>query len=331
MGNYTSSPGYEQPAFVAPICGDAQASDAPLTIVHNGPPRSMTFFPGIVERDMKKPAKKEKKPSLFDDDEEEFDAVRGRVIGLSRKSRKNLMGHILQNKFQFGRVWFLTLTYPNEFPLHWVAKKNLRAFLKRVSRRFGKYGAIWRIENQKRGAPHFHIILYLSAFVSPDEITWWCIRNWYEVVGSDDPKHLTGLGFNCQLFEKPRGVAAYCSKYVAKQEEGERVQLIEGRQWGREGVFPVESLEFLFFGDDFFRVMRILRRINRLSGHAKKRALTRAQRRKLKKNGGLHCSEVPIHGFQWKTVFCHGLHPDILRVAESLGCQSNYEAESFYQ
>jgi hypothetical protein len=233
---------------------------------------------------------------------------RGRVIGLSRRSRLRLQVRINRCKFQLGRVWFLTLTYPREFPPHCAAKNDLRAFLKRIARKWGKRGAIWRIENQKRGAPHFHLILFLAAAVPEREFVEWVSRSWHAVVGSGDENHLY-YGARTELFRSARGVASYCSKYVSKQEEGERVRLIEGRQWGREGDFPEERIDFVFEEKAFFRFWRILRRSRGLVGHVG--------------IGG---------GVPWKNLFCSALHDDWLRLASLLGgfTTGAIESQDFY-
>lgn len=282
----------------------------PLAIHHIGPVRSVSLFPGVVERDRKEA---KKKPSLEEREEPPDDADcssrRGRVIGLSSRSRLRLQVRINRCRFKVGYVWFLTLTYPSEFPPHCVAKDDLRAFLKRIGRKFGKHGAIWRIENQKRGAPHFHVILFSSRLLPAADLPSWLSRAWYEVVGSQDENHLR-FGTRCDLLRSARGVSAYCSKYVSKPEEGERVRMIEGRQWGREGVFPEERIDFFFSEADFPRFWRILRRSRGLVGHV-----------------------GPGSGYPWKNLFAPGLSEDWLRLAAYLGGYTLgvVEGEGFYQ
>lgn len=281
---------------------------SPLAIDHNGPLRSVSLFPGVVERDRREPSPKKTDPKE-DDDSQQDKITRGRVIGLSRRSRLRLQVRINRCLFKAGRVWFLTLTYPREFPAHCVAKTDLRAFLKRVSRKWGKRGAIWRIENQKRGAPHFHIVLFLAAAVPDREFSEWSARAWHSVVGSGDENHLF-YGTRSELFRSARGVSSYCSKYVSKPEEGERAQLIEGRQWGREGDFPEERVDFFFDEKDFFRFWRILRRSRGLVGHVGYGA-----------------------GSPWKNLFCPALHDDWLKLCSFLGGVSTgvVEGANYYE
>lgn len=291
----------------SPLFDESGDLASPLAICHNGPLRSVSLFPGVVERDRKEPTRKKSDSRDFEDSEEEK-TTRGRVIGLSSRSRLRLQVRINRCTFKPGRVWFLTLTYPREFPAHCVAKTDLRAFLKRVSRKWGKRGAVWRIENQKRGAPHFHIVLFLAAAVPEPDFAEWVARSWHSVVGSGDESHLR-YGSKTELFRSARGVASYCSKYVSKQEEGERVRLIEGRQWGREGDFPEERIDFYFHEKDFFRFWRILRRSKGLYGHV-----------------------GPGGGYPWRNIFATALHDDWIRLAGMFGVTTGeIVKEDFYE
>lgn len=298
---------------VSGLCGadplrEISEDVSPLAIHHNGPLRSLSLFAGVAERDRREPSPKKTDPKDPDQADDEKPS-RGRVIGLSHRSRLRLQVRINRCVFKPGRVWFLTLTYPREFPAHCVAKDDLRAFLKRIARKWGRRGAIWRIENQKRGAPHFHIVLFLAAAVPVAEFAHWVSRSWHAVVGSGDPNHLS-YGARTELFRSARGVSSYCSKYVSKPEEGERAQLIEGRQWGREGDFPEERVDFVFFEKDFSRFWRILRRSRGLVGHV-----------------------GPGAGHPWKNLFCPGLHDDWLRLCAFLGGVTTGEivSSSFYE
>lgn len=304
MSDYTS---FSQAEQIIGFFDESSDAGGPLAIDHNGPIRSVSLFSGVIERDRSdSPAKKSEKKEP--ESSEEDKASRGRVIGLSRRSRLRLQVRINRCRFLAGRVWFLTLTYPREFPAHCAAKNDLRAFLKRISRKWGKRGAIWRIENQKRGAPHFHIILFLAAAVPQREFGEWVSRSWHDVVGSGDENHLF-YGARTELFRSARGVSSYCSKYVSKSEDGDRVRLIEGRQWGREGDFPEERLDFFFFEKDFFRFWRIVRRSRKLWGHV-----------------------GPGRGYVWKNLFCPAFHDDWLRLASLFGVTTGVvECETFYE
>lgn len=107
--------------------------------------------------------------------------VGGRRSGIStfsKASRRRLLQMIARlNK---TRTTFITLTYPEEFPLPSAAKEHLRAFLERIRRRCGWVAGIWRMELQERGAPHFHLLMFDLPFIDHTTLRYW----WAEIIGT---------------------------------------------------------------------------------------------------------------------------------------------------
>jgi hypothetical protein len=144
---------------------------------------------------------------------------RGKVAGFSGKSRNRLMRTLAEVRRDCLPV-FVTLTFPNDYPTIERAKRDLDTFIKRLARNFPDVAGVWKLEPQKRGAPHFHLLIWgadhseLLAFVP----VAWC-----EVVGSDDSNHLAWhkgeLGNKpcVQKIESQRGVFWYASKYMSKE------------------------------------------------------------------------------------------------------------------
>ena len=95
--------------------------------------------------------------------------LRGRIEGFSRASRRNLLRHMASiNRTAFisykGRVFAVTLTYPNEWPEDpETCKKQLNALYKRLKRRFGDFPCFWRLGIQQRGAWLFHLLLFMPS------------------------------------------------------------------------------------------------------------------------------------------------------------------------
>lgn len=122
---------------------------------------------------------------------------------------------------------FLTLTYPSVYPSDEDARKHLRILWKRIRRATDSSAcALWRMELQKRGAPHFHLIMWLPKRLSKE----WYAQNWFSVVGSGDEKHLKA-GTRIEHIRTRNGLVWYVSKYVAKVEQGATT----GRVWGIMG------------------------------------------------------------------------------------------------
>ena len=164
---------------------------------------------------------------------------RGKVAGFSAKSRNRLMRTLASVK-RDNLPCFVTLTFPSDYPTIERAKRDLDTFIKRMARKFPKVAGVWKLEPQKRGAPHFHLLLWGVPYI---ELLSFVPVAWCEVVGSEDPNHLKwhkgelGNSPCVQKIEKQRGVFWYASKYMSK-EVGTMFS-----DWGRWwGVFSRENL-----------------------------------------------------------------------------------------
>ena len=96
-----------------------------------------------------------------------YSGIRGRIKGFSKVSRRTLLRRFASiNRTAFsafkGRLISVTLTYPAEYPEDpHLCKRHLEAFHKRLERRYGRFAAFWRMGIQKRGAFHFHLLLFV--------------------------------------------------------------------------------------------------------------------------------------------------------------------------
>lgn len=189
-------------------------------------------------------------------------ARRGTVRVFSRRSRTRLMQWLCSlPRDLVGRgLLFVTLTYPRAYPGDWhVWKAQLRAWFERLRRRLPAAGATWKLEPQKRGAPHFHLLVVGAPFMAKD----WLSRSWYEVVNSGDQRHLRA-GTQVQLAHSHRGVLAYAAKYTAKANElPADWQDGVGRYWGVFGRahFGVSLVWFWLTEREFWTVERLFRRL----------------------------------------------------------------------
>lgn len=140
--------------------------------------------------------------------------LRGDVCGFSRASRRRLMQKLAMIE-QEATAFFVTLTYPGEYSLdstQW--KVHFDKWAKRLHRRFPLAGFIWRLEPQRRGAPHFHCMVY-GIDVSKSELAMWASRSWYECVDSGDERHLR-RGVDVRACHNSKGLRGYAGKYLAK-------------------------------------------------------------------------------------------------------------------
>jgi hypothetical protein len=204
---------------------------------------------------------------------------RGKVKGFSKKSRRRMMLALAEIRGQ-GDIQFATLTYPRAFPASWSTYKgHLHALLKRITRLDPGAGYVWKLEFQKRGAPHFHLILF--NFMPHKTLKMrrqWLAWTWYHVVASGDMRHL-GAGTQLDPCRNRRHLSSYLTKYVTKDED-QNARSENGRVWGRGGALNVEPyLELELTWQQFVELKRLCRawlRANRgASGRSYARTLAR--------------------------------------------------------
>lgn len=193
--------------------------------------------------------------------------VRGRIKGFSRSARRNLM--LLHAKIDQSQALplFVTLTYPAEFP-HEAStwKRDLDTFAKRFRRRFPAGCFVWKLEPQKRGAPHFHLEVWGVGYV---DALKWVGKAWYQVVRSGDLLHLYA-GTSVQQVRSWRGVSSYVSKYMAKvQADDQEFWEYPGRWWGivgRDNLVLAVAVVATMSQLQLHRLSRALRRYVRSCG-----------------------------------------------------------------
>lgn len=132
---------------------------------------------------------------------------RGTITDFSPQSRRRMFD--LFHKLNLERkAVFLTLTYGKDYPSAETAKNHLRAFLERIRRlpNAHKTSAIWRMEFQERGAPHFHIVFFDLPYIDKGKVQ----AMWGQTTGVSNP--FTRI----EMIRSHKSLMGYVSKYVAK-------------------------------------------------------------------------------------------------------------------
>lgn len=154
--------------------------------------------------------------------------IRGRVSGFSKNSRRRLMRTLGQVDKEEMPV-FVTLTYPGEWdPNYKTWKRDLDRFLKRLVYKFEGVSGVWKLEPQKRGAPHYHLIIWGANY---GRLLRFVADAWYQVVGSGDNRHLLA-GTRVEMVRSWKGVMSYSAKYLGKVVEMPDGWENVGRYWG---------------------------------------------------------------------------------------------------
>jgi hypothetical protein len=170
----------------------------------------------------------------------------------------------------------VTLTYPNEYPKDPVlCKDHLKAFRKRLQRKYKSFAAFWRMGIQKRGACHFHLLLFVGPyFGSVSELRRFISSSWYEITGKVSEGHLRA-GTRVKAVKKWKQVTSYVERYMAKPEEFPE-GLETGRIWGiwNEELLPVQWETIQISLSDAFKIRRIYRKLARKKGSGSLRCIT---------------------------------------------------------
>jgi len=167
---------------------------------------------------------------------------------------------------------FVSLTYPHEYPEDpEVCKNHLKALRRRLQRTFGEFAGFWRMGIQRRGAWHFHLLLFVEPSTGPVRelrrfISSFISSSWYEVTGKVSEGHLHA-GTRVEAIRKWKQATSYAERYIAKPEafpEG----LETGRIWGiwNKELLPVRWETVQVSLRDAFRIRRIYRKLARRKG-----------------------------------------------------------------
>jgi hypothetical protein len=172
--------------------------------------------------------------------------VRGEISSFSKQSRRRILRLIATIKHTKIST-FATLTYPDNFEEDpRKVKKHLDNFFKRLVREFPEIVVIWRLEAKQRKtglnagkvAPHFHLLIWNVDY---KKLLAWIPKNWYQVVGSNDEKHLRA-GTSVEPVRSSNGVMYYTAKYICK---ADNLKLFGwGRYWGivnRESLSTIQG------------------------------------------------------------------------------------------
>lgn len=235
----------------------------------------------------------------------------------SRKSRSRMTKTLCELDFSplyrdfdgnlTGRVpAMVTLTYPGDWltvaPSGAAAKKHLQAMRSRYARAWGEeLVAVWKMEFQNRGAPHFHLLMCPphgraaqathrdGTLVVGAGLTFarWLSVVWADIVGHPDPEERarheragTGVDFAEGLrASDPKRVAVYFLKHNAAGPDDKEYQHVVPEEWQERGLGPGRFWGYWMLTkavttvdvapDDAVAAARLMRRWSRAQGRTR--------------------------------------------------------------
>lgn len=231
---------------------------------------------------------------------------RNTITRWSGKSRSNMVSRLLTLDYSplfedlNSDPVFITLTYPSEWesvvPNGSTFKKHIKELRARYLNDFREeLIGLWKMEFQRRGAPHLHILTSLNY--NPNDLREWLSWTWADIVNHPDPiekaKH-EAAGTRVDAWpefprEKANLIAIYFSKHSSpnaksvKDYQHNVPQLWKeaddvGRFWGYWGLEPAEVKTQISESDALF-IKRTLRRWHRANSKSIK---VRVPRKKIK-------------------------------------------------
>lgn len=263
---------------------------------------------------------------------------RSEITGWSAKSRANMTKTLASLDYSAwdradGSLAMVTLTLPGNWkplaPDGKTFKRLVRKFEYRWRRSVGPWRLLWKLEFQRRGAPHWHALIRVPALVTADggygssyaaneENGWsgivetfesWLARTWADVVGaskdvdtidsdgsehSEYSRHLaagTGVDFSGKDFSDPRRISMYFAGHSAKSQDGKEYQHIVPAKWQRPGAGPGRFWGFCGLESATVELEVTQADYDRLRRELRKLARARAWEIAVKRSRGA----VPVH------------------------------------
>lgn len=162
---------------------------------------------------------------------------RGEVKGRSRKAQKRLLWVIAESAGAFrDNALFVTLTVGRD-GLAWPeAKRRFNVWCMGLRRQCDNVCGIWVAESQKRGAPHFHLLVSPASGLSQKALR----LGWLGLVKDtgSTPEALEQHAFDSQWYgvgSEDAAVEKYLAKCMSRELSKRRQQDSEvhtGRTWG---------------------------------------------------------------------------------------------------
>ena len=159
-----------------------------------------------------------------------------------------------------------------------AAWATVRKFYKRTLRAFPDVSLVWRLQPQRRGAPHYHLLAYGlrgDGDAAGVKFSQWAAQQWTDCVTATMPGALDARAVSDHLRHGCRvdvvtgqaGVKRYLAAYVSRSDASGPLA-IAGRQWGKLGAprLPVSATVTVAVATDTSK--QLVRGIRRMATRA---------------------------------------------------------------
>jgi hypothetical protein len=202
----------------------------------------------------------------------ETEVTRGAIEGFSHEASRRLRESFITLYVEGYNLWAVTLTTHEIF-----TPKEWRAIMKRfrVAMKYRGWAGLWRVELQKRKAPHAHVAMWLPAGVSLDDVRTLWLASTGEAKDLHAQEHAV---YGRQIPHDEAGWAVYIGLHDGKQKEAQLGWL--GKQWGvwnRDQFTKREPLKYSGGHRERMILLRTLSKLQRSQLEAKLREKDRAE------------------------------------------------------
>ncbi|MBA7539657.1 hypothetical protein ES705_31937 [subsurface metagenome] len=181
------------------------------------------------------------------------DVLRGQIYRFTKASRRRLRHKIMQIDWDLYHPSYAVHTYHKRWGDPWMWKADRKALDKRLFRAFpdSLEGIVWRLEFQRRSAPHFNLILLWKKHRRPQNqaLQVWLTRAWSQIIGTENDQAALLHGVKVRPVDHAPPelgrTLGYLVNDMTKLSQDVRVDqttgelLPTGRMWGIVGGVPL--------------------------------------------------------------------------------------------
>jgi len=181
--------------------------------------------------------------------------IERKITHFSTNSRRKLSKHLCRIRFdQYKHRLFCTFTFHDVWPKNQTGLKNiLDKFSKRLNRLYDEVAFVWKLEYQKRGAPHMHYFVLIKKYMGYKERQNFARdikKAWTESVGDTDREFIQ-MSVDIREVANNHKTANYLTKYIAKV-DGLVPEHHFGRFWAISNNLNENPLIVLPVTEDFY-------------------------------------------------------------------------------